>query len=155
MAFIPAISLWLLVTYSHKIPSKPLRFLVTLLFITINVSVFFFVFKYKSQGLDKFSLEEIAKTANTTRSWILYRSGDEGSGYDLGEIPPNIGGMLAKFPAAVAVTLFRPWIWEVKKPIVLLAALESSIFIFFTLLAFYKRGIGGTLKEIFTDPNCP
>jgi len=75
-----------------------------------------------------------------TRSWIYYSSGDEGSSCDLGEFSPTIGGMLFKFPAAVVVTLYRPFIWESKKIIVALSAVKVLIFVFFTLKVFYKRG---------------
>jgi hypothetical protein len=41
--------------------------------------------------------------------------------------------MLSKFPAAVVVTLYRPFMWEARKIIVFLSALEALIFLYFTL----------------------
>ncbi len=89
----------------------------------------------------------------STRGWISYASGEEGSAYDLGNIEPTVPGMLSKFPAAVNVTLFRPYVWESKKIIVLLSAIEALFFIYFTLLVFFRNGFFKTLSWIFTNPN--
>jgi len=61
--------------------------------------------------------------------------------------------MLAKFPAGVVVTLFRPFPWESRKLIVVLSALEASIFFLSTLIVLFRNGIFQFFKKIFTDPN--
>ena len=107
-----------------------------------------------AQELNEYSVENITKKAKKTQEWIAYISEvQEGSGYDLGTLDGTLGGMLSKFPQAVNVTLYRPFLWESKKPIILLSAIESTAFLIFTLMIFYKRGIGGTFKQIFRDPN--
>ena len=153
MAFMPALSVWLLTTYSSKIKSGGLRFLTKIAFILICGAAFLLFIRIFANDLEKYSLDNIAATAETTREWLTYQSGDEGSGYDLGEFDPSIFGMLVKFPQAVVVTLFRPFPWEAKKVIVLLSALEALMFVYFTFKAFQKRGIPKTLGLIFKDPN--
>jgi hypothetical protein len=152
LAFLPALGLWLLLNYSHKIKSLSLRWIVNLFFITITISAFFFFTKQFSKELDKYSLENVAQTAAITRGWLGYVSDkQEGSGYDLGEFEPTLGGMLQKFPQAVVVTLFRPFPWEAKKVIIAMSALEALAFIFFSIKAFFlnKRFV---LKTVFKDP---
>jgi hypothetical protein len=151
IAFIPALSLWLLMSYSHKIKTWALRFLVNIMFIATTVGGFFFFANRYSKELDKYSLDNVVKTADITRNWIVFSSGDEGSSYDLGEMDGSLGSMLLKFPAGVAVTLFRPFPWEIKKVIVGLSALEAMAFLFFTAKIFFTRGI--PLKLVFKDPN--
>ena len=153
MAFMPALSVWLLTTYSSKIKSGGLRFLSKIAFIIICGAAFLLFIRVFASDLQRYSLDNIAATAESTRQWLTYQSGDEGSGYDLGEFDPSIFGMLAKFPQAVVVTLFRPFPWEAKKIIVLLSALEALMFVYFTFKAFQKRGIPKTLSLIFKDPN--
>lgn len=153
MAFMPALSVWLLTTYSSKINSGGLRFLSKIGFIIVCAAAFMLFIRVFSKELERYSLDNIAATAETTREWLTYQSGDEGSGYDLGEFDPSIFGMLVKFPQAVVVTLFRPFPWEAKKVIVLLSALEALMFVYFTFKAFQKRGIPKTLGLIFKDPN--
>ena len=55
-----------------------------------------------------------------------------------------LGGIVASF--------YRPFIWEVSSPIVGLAAIESSIFLFLTLFFIYRRGIGKFFKIPFKEP---
>jgi len=153
LAFLPAISLWILLNYSHRIASSGLRFLMWLFFIGITGLGFLFFTNRFSKELNKYSLEKIAQTASDTRGWISYATDVEGSSYDLGEFEPTVSGMLGKLPAGVVVTLFRPFPWEVKKVIVALSALEAILFLFATLFSFVRNGFVGFFKRVFTDPN--
>ncbi|HWJ25374.1 MAG TPA: hypothetical protein VNS32_02470, partial [Flavisolibacter sp.] len=105
-----------------------------------------------ASDLNKYSLDKIAETARITRSYIFSVSGDEGSGYDLGAMDGSIVGMLAKFPQGVVVTLFRPFLWEAKKVIVALSALESLAFLYLTLRLIFRNG-KNVLKWTSKDPN--
>lgn len=153
MAFLPALSIWILTLYSVKIKNAPVRLLIRIGFVAVTIVGFFFFSQLFAEELRRYSLDKIAFTASETRQWLAYSSGDEGSSYDLGEFDPSIAGMLVKFPQAVVVTLFRPFPWEAKKVIVLLSALEALIFVYFTIQAFRRRGIFPTFKIIAKDPN--
>lgn len=152
LAFIPALGLWLLLTYSGKIKSAGLKWIVGIFFGFITISGFFYFSQKFAQELNRYSLERIVETANTTRGWITHVSEDQGgSAYDLGDFEPTLQGMLSKFPAAVAVTLYRPFLWEVGKPIMLLSALEALAFLLFTIAVFYKLGFK-LFKFTLRDP---
>lgn len=154
LIFTPALLLWILFQYSHRISNKGLR-LVLKLFVTVGIVFGFLIFATAfSKELGQYSLENIAETSATTRDYLFYVSKEsEGSGYDLGAIDPSPLGMLAKFPAAVNVALFRPYLWESRKPIVFFNAIEASLFIFFTLKVLFSIGIGGIMNGIKKDPN--
>jgi hypothetical protein len=153
MAFLPAAILWLLLTYSRRIRSAGVRFLTNITVVGIVILSFVFFSQKFSDELGKYSLDKISKTAEATRSYINYVSEQEGgSAYDLGEFDPSIGGMLRKFPEAVVVTLFRPFVWEAGKVIILLSSLEALIFLFFTLKAVFKNGFR-TFRLVTRDPN--
>jgi hypothetical protein len=151
LAFLPALSLWLLMTYSHRIKSTVVQWLFNFLFLGVIIGGFLFFSARFAQELNRYSLENITKTAEATRGWITYASGDEGSAYNLGEFDPSLMGMLTKFPQAIIVTFFRPFLWEVNKPIVALSAMEAFIFLFFTLkfLLKWRKSFTGAFK----DPN--
>jgi hypothetical protein len=152
LAFIPALALWLLLTYSHKIQLVGVRWIVNILFVAVTIGGFFFLSQRFAADMNKYSLDKVAKTAAETRGWIAYSSGDEGSAYDLGEFDPSLVGMLTKFPQAVVVTLFRPFIWESKKIIVLLSGLEALLFLYFTLKVIVKRKTR-IFSMVIKDPN--
>ena len=118
----------------------------------MTITGFLFFSRQFAEGLNKYSLEKVAATAAVTRGWISYASGDEGSTYDLGEFDPSLTGTLAKFPQAVVVTLYRPFIWESKKAIVLLSALEALLVLYFTLKVIVLRK-AKALSMIVRDPN--
>jgi hypothetical protein len=152
LSFLPALGLWLLMTYSKKVKSAAIRWVLNLSFIAIIIAGFFFAVKRFEEELSDYSLDKIAEKAQRTQEWITYISdATAGSTYNLGAFEPTPMGMLSKFPAAVTVTLFRPFIWEVNKPIVLLSGLEAFAFLFMTLSILFKRGPFAMMKRIITD----
>jgi hypothetical protein len=106
-----------------------------------------------AEDLNKYSLDNLLKTAETTRSYIIMSTEQEGSRYDLGKYDPTPLGILSKFPEGVVVTLFRPFLWEARKPIMVLSSLEGLAFMIMTLIVFYRMGIGKTFKAVLRDPN--
>jgi hypothetical protein len=92
-------------------------------------------------------------TSNITRGWISYASSrdDESSVYSLGNFSPTMGGMLTQFPLAVNVTFFRPYLWEAKKIIVALSAIEALLFLFLTIKILLSIGPLKIWKTIVED----
>ncbi len=152
LAFLPALSLWLLLTYSDRIQTTALRLVANLLVLGVIVGGFFLITQVFAAELNKYSLDRLAQTAQNTRGWITYASGDEGSTYDLGDFDPSLLGMVGKLPSAVAVTLYRPFLWESSKPIVLLSALESAFFLCLSLYVLLRVGVRKTIISIFSKP---
>ncbi|MFA6152258.1 MAG: hypothetical protein WC716_13110 [Chitinophagaceae bacterium] len=153
ISFLPALALWILFYYSHKIKPVFIRFFAKILVVVAALVMFGAVYVNYSSSLGKYSLDQIAKTSLVTRDWIAYSSGDQGSSYDLGEFEPNIQGLISKFPQAVNVTLFRPYLWEANKSLVFLNALEALVFLFLTLKILFTIGPVKIWKSISSDPN--
>ncbi|RYF87433.1 MAG: hypothetical protein EON98_00425 [Chitinophagaceae bacterium] len=152
IAFIPALGMWILFTYTQSVSNKSVRRTIKLMAVTIVAFGSVQLMSVFSKSLGSYSLENLAYKAEETRQWIKYASEtQEGSAYSLGDIDPSIGGMLTKFPQAVNVTLFRPYLWEVKKPIMLLAALESILFLIITVKVFYTVGWKRSWQTIIED----
>ncbi len=152
MAFTPALLMWIFFNYSQKITNPSVKLAVKFIFIVVVTAGTFFFLAQFSSSLGKYSLDKIAKTAEVNRGYIYWMSGDEGSGYTLGDFDPSIAGMLTKFPLAVNVTFFRPYPWEAKKIIVMLSALEALLFLFITLRTLFGIGLRKTWSTISKDP---
>jgi TRAP-type mannitol/chloroaromatic compound transport system permease small subunit len=60
--------------------------------------------------------------------------------------------MAKKFLPAVNVTLFRPYLWEVNNPVMLLSALESLAFLLLTFWAVRRRGFVNSLGLLRKNP---
>jgi hypothetical protein len=92
------------------------------------------------EGDKRYSVEKLAQTAKVTAMDIRYQTGREaGSGYTLGELDGSFTGMLKLAPKAINVALFRPYLWEVRNPLMLLSALESAGFLLLALYIVVKR----------------
>lgn len=156
LVFIPALALWILNTYSHKIKNAVVRLGLKIFVYASIVGGFIAITASFAEQLGQYSLENLAETSNTTRTYIYWASSttaDEGSKYDLGGFDPTPLGMLSKFPLAVNVSLFRPYIWESRKPMVLLNSLEATIFLFLTLKLLFVIGFRRTWQSISRSPN--
>jgi hypothetical protein len=87
----------------------------------------------------RYSLNKLAETARVTAYDIRYWTGkDAGSGYTLGELDGTLGGMLKLAPQAINVSLYRPYLWEARNPLMLLQAVESFLILMLTLYVILK-----------------
>lgn len=152
IAFIPAIIFWILATYSHKIRSAFARFFMKIGVAAICGLGFVYVMQEYSEVFGKYSLDRIAKTSYLISSYIQEQSGDQGSAYNLGDIQPTAVGMLSKFPAAVNVTLFRPYLWETRKLIQFINAFEATIFMLITIKVLISVGFKRFWQAVASDP---
>jgi hypothetical protein len=142
VSFMAAIMVWLFFTYYMRIKTIMLRIII-LPFVFVGCIFMAYIAVDKVMHDDpKYSLDKIAETARTTAYDIRYWSGkDAGSGYTLGELDGTLPGMLKMAPEAINVSLFRPYIWEVRNPLMLLSALESLSLLLLTLtVMFIVRG---------------
>ena len=154
MAFLPALSLWLLLTYSNRIKNIGVRIFSILLFIGILAGGFLFIANSFAKELDEYAIDNIAHKAKKTQTWINYVSDiQDGSAYNIGTLDGTLPNMLSKFPQSVNVTLYRPYLWEARKPIIFLSAVEASLFLILTLMVFYRIGFKKTFGNIIKDPN--
>jgi hypothetical protein len=153
LAFMPALALWVVFMYSDRIKSSALKILIKIGLVAFTALGFYVLSNQFAQELGSYSLENIAKTAETTRSYVYGQSGDDGSGYDLGEIDPSLSGMIKVFPKALMISLYGPFIWQAKKIIVFTNALEASLFLFLSLRILFRIGLKRVWKTIKSDPN--
>ncbi len=79
---------------------------------------------------------------------------DENSlaGFKPGEFDLSVSSLIIRSPLAMFSTLFRPFIWESQKVIMLLSALESFIMFIALVFVIFKCGILRFLYLLFSDP---
>jgi hypothetical protein len=153
LCFIPAAALWLFMVYNEKIKSKMTRILIRPIMILIGCVFGFFSADYISKEDEKYSMANLTKTAETTSYWLSQVSRmEKGSGYSLGQVEFTPLGMTKKIPAAINVTLFRPYLWESKNIVMLLSAFESLFILYMTVSTLFKVGIKRAIKIISEQP---
>jgi hypothetical protein len=153
IAYAPSMLLWILLNYSGRIRSNFFKLILQLGVVGI-CGIGFIIFNQTfSSELGRYSLDNIAQTSTVTRDYIVKTTADEGSVYDLGAIDPSPVGLLKKMPQAINVSLFRPYPWESRKPIVLLNAMEAFIILLLTLRVIFGVGPVRIWKAILGDAN--
>ena len=151
-AFIPAAAVWIIANKFGSIPWLVLKIMLVPFVILIMLGSGYFAFKKVGENDPKYSVENIAQTAKVTAYDIRYWSGrDAGSGYSLGELDGTFASIVKLSPQAINVSLFRPYLWEVRNPLMLLSALESLVFMLLTIYVLIKAR--HTLFQALTDPN--
>lgn len=152
LCFFPAALLWIYASAFYKIRSAVLKgLLVPFVLLLIVVSGYYAVLKIGEDDR-RYSLENLTRTARITAYDIGFYSGkNAGSGYSLGELDDSFTGMAKLAPAAINVSLFRPYLWEVKNPLMLLSALESFAFLVLTIYVVFKKR--SLFFRSFGDPN--
>jgi len=126
-AFIPAALCWVFYRQIVSTPSMVVRILIFPLIVFLAVLLGYWSVIKIGEGDARYSVDKIARTAKITAYDIGFYTGrDAGSGYSLGELDGTFIGMMRKAPQAINVTLFRPYLWEVKNPLMLLSSLEGS-----------------------------
>lgn len=74
------------------------------------------------------------------------------SKYDLGKLEMTPVGILGYLTASLNVSLFRPYVYEINKPQLLISGLESLAMLVLLVLTFYKVGITNIAKALKNNP---
>jgi len=153
MAFLPAVLLWGLGLLSYKIKDTRLIIFVRyFLYASAIAGIALIGGKLEAEMFGEYNVESVAYKSFVTRDY-LYRVSNEqdGSGYTLGDFDPTLLGMLEQAPAGVNVTLFRPYLWEARKPIVMISAIESLLYLIFTIVAIVRNNPIRVVQRILAD----
>lgn len=153
MAFLPAALLWGIGLLSYKIKdTRLIMFVRYFLYAVSIVGIMFVGGKLQTEMFGQYNVESLGYKSFVTRDY-LYRISMEqdGSGYTLGDMDPTLMGMLEKAPAGVNVTLFRPYLWEARKPIVMISALEALLYLTFTIVAIVRNNPIRMVQRILAD----
>jgi hypothetical protein len=141
-AFVPASLLWIYLGNLDMIRSGPVKVLVLPIILVIGGFTSYYSFIKVGEGDSRYAVDKLAETARITAYDIRFQTGrDAGSGYTLGELDGSFASMLALAPQAINVSLFRPYLWEVSNPLMLLSAIESLLLLYFTLAIIFRFGL--------------
>jgi len=154
LAYAPCFSFMVTQHYKTHIKNLFLRAMIAPFIIVVSLAISYILVTQLGAQKERFSSEKIMETAKVQREYVHSISlKSEGSTYDLGEINDGLFGYFTKIPAAINVSLFRPYLWETRNPIMFLSALESLIVLFITIRLLYKRRFKNTVAVLSKDVN--
>ena len=153
LCFLPAVILWVFISKVGLIKSTFLKVVLIPVVTVIALGLGYVAVLKVGEESYRYNINNLSQTAEVTARWLTFVGETQGgSVYTLGDFDYSPVGMLKKLPLAINVTLFRPYLWEAKNPVMLLSALESFAFLWFTLYVFYKGGVVATFKRIGSNP---
>ncbi|MBX2958860.1 MAG: hypothetical protein KF732_02785 [Flavobacteriales bacterium] len=138
---IPCFFIWIQSSSKELIKGSFIRIIILpILLVFLLISGYFLTLSF-SESAGKYNLENIDKTLEGFQGWHTYLAETQDqSGYTLGDMDFTPLGMLSIAPAALNVTFFRPYLWEVRNLPTLLGAFEGLVlFIFFLYLVIKLR----------------
>ncbi|UII33381.1 hypothetical protein LVD17_06045 [Fulvivirga ulvae] len=146
--FVPSAMAWLYVSRIKKLSNVFIKILIAPVLLALVILIAVFSINKIGEHDEKYAIDNLAKTAQITAYDIAYQTGkDAGSTYTLGELDGTYISLFKLFPQAINVTLFRPYIWEVRNPFMLLASVESTIILFLTITVIFKRYWIGIINQ--------
>ena len=150
VSFLGCISLWLA---NHlKIKSNLLRIVLRPFLLGLFIIVAYYGFNQFTSTFEKYQIDNVLETTKVTGEYLKYvTEKSDGSAYDIGTLEPSVSGLLKLAPAAINVTLFRPYLWEGRKIIIFFSALESTFILLFSIYVLLKIGLFKMMKIILKD----
>ncbi|MBA2421909.1 MAG: hypothetical protein H0V61_01610 [Chitinophagales bacterium] len=153
ISFLPALLFWIFFTYRSRITNQFLRVVVGPVIFAFSLISGYLLVVRLGEEYSKYSLQTVMETVKNFHQWHAYLAENaNASGYSFGEFNGKWTGLISKIPAAINVTLFRPYLWEANNIVMVAAALESALIFAFTLYILIRNGIGRTIASIFTNP---
>src|SRR5690606_6954218 len=151
IAYIPALVVWLSLGPLNRLPSKE-RWIALPFFLVIGLIIIAALFPFLEKASQRYTLETVLQTAETTANYIHRTTPEGGSSYTLGVVSYTPLGMVVVFPRAVTVSLFQPSLYEVRNPVMLLSAFESLVFLLGTLFIIFRVGLFRFVGFILNHP---
>ena len=133
---VPCLLLMTMNYYRTSISSSFLRFLIGPILIGGGIGGSVLFLKGIGSEVQSYSLESLESKAEGFKSWHQYlgEKNTRSSSYSLGsDVEYTPAGVLKQAPMAILITLFGPFVWQIRSPVMLLSGIESLIFLYFTI----------------------
>lgn len=134
---LPGAIIWIGSARIKKIRSKFIRVAFMPLVLIISIAGGFTALSLLGNKMGKFAINKMLETASVTQK-DLKQDYYQGSSFDIGDLEPTIPGMLSKVPAAMAVGLFRPYIWEARNIVMIASGLENLAYLLLSAFLIFK-----------------
>jgi hypothetical protein len=151
LAFIPALLLLIFTRWSDKVQSRQLKRLAFSLMIIVGLlgGALLYVNLTSEGALGQYKAEVIFDAIDRQRN--VFETANvrdrSGSNFDLGSESPVLA-----FPLGVIASYFRPFLWEIRNPVMALSALESLLCSLLVIFLFVKVGFFRAIKIVFSNP---
>lgn len=153
VSYLPFFILFLMLKNVTLIKNRFAKIMLVSLFLLGSVLGFIRITGSMKDALGDYASKGVTQSIKNYQQSYENQSSYASSNFSLGvEFDGTANSLLKMAPAAVVATLFRPFIWEVKKPSTLLSSLESLAMMLFTLFTLFKVGLKKFMVTIIKKP---
>lgn len=151
MALVPGSLFWLTSLWTKKIKNQMVRVIVGPVFVLMGLIGGYLTLESMGNSLGDYRLDNLIDIA-LVKQGDLKQSYYGGNSFDVGEVDMSVWGFIKVMPEAIASTFFRPFLWEVKNPVMLLSAVENTFLMILTIFLLIKLRIYIFFKLIRHHP---
>lgn len=151
VAILPGATIWILFNRIKNISNPIIRLSVAPVIIILGLGVSSLLFSTFSESLGDYgSVDKALNKAVITKNDLTREAYGQNS-FDIGEIDGSVSGLISKFPAAYMAGMFRPYLWDVTNPVMLMSALENSYLLLLIIRLLLRSGPGFFIR-VFSNP---
>lgn len=152
LSFLPPALFWVFNEYNQRIKSGTLRLLLRPFFLLLGGVAAYLGATNLTAGDSRYDVDKIGERTKINQTFLYGLTKDQGSAYNIGTFDGSLGSLVKVTPQAVVVTLFRPFLWEARNPIMMLSALEALMLTVLTVRLLVSRGLFKGLGQIASQP---
>lgn len=152
VALLPGAAIWLSFSRISSIKNAVIKFTIAPLIILIALAGTTSIMGALGGSLGSYNSVESALNKAVLTKNDLTRDAYGKNSFDIGTYDASVTGILSKFPQAVVAGLFRPFLWDVSNPVMLISAIENTFLILLTLRVLLKLGPINFFSFIFKEP---
>jgi hypothetical protein len=155
ISYVPFFILFIILKNVQAVNNKLIKYFLAPALIIGSMFGFTKVLKTYGDELGQFAVKDLTKSIKFYNKAyeVQGESGISSSNFSLGvEFDGTMFGLVKLAPVAISTTFFRPFLWESKKPSILLSSLEALILMLFTVYVIFKSGFLNFFKLVMRDP---
>jgi hypothetical protein len=152
LSFLPPALFWIFNENNQRIKSTSTRALLKPVFILLGAAAGYLGATRLTAGDERYDVDKIGERSKINQEYLYNLTKDNGSSYSIGTFDGSVSSLVQVAPKAVIVSLFRPFLFEARNPIMLLSALEATLFLYLTVSLFFRTGLLKSFKLIAAEP---
>jgi len=152
VALLPGAAIWLSFSRISSIKNGFVKIAITPVILIVAFALTTTIMGALGSSLGSFSSVDSALNKAVLTKNDLTREAYGKNSFDIGSYDASLLGILSKFPVAVVAGLFRPFLWDVSNPVMLISALENTFLMLLTLRVLLRVGPFNFFSLIFKEP---
>ena len=151
LAFAPGLLLWLALRFASRVENLIVRAAAAPVLFIMTIGGLVLAQDIVAAKTQELALDQVAETISSqTEYWN--KNATSGSSYTLPNIDFTPAGLLADFPSLYMTGAFRPYLWDSRSVIILLAALESTALLCLVFYYMVRHGFLTFWRKTLTSP---